>query len=239
MKQNLPFLWWLVSTAAIAGLFAAMGYEADQAVLLAVVFLPGMIVLRYFVPQLSFADRRKGLANALCLLGAVVTIECLALVFGHRAAFDTLPDTLPGMAFNPLFIALLLVAFIVPEQLLEHYTARQHSHNTKLTFTSERRKITLDPAVILYLESNDDEVWIRTVPGESFRSKTRISQWEALLDQRFLRVHRSYIVNTEHIDEWHPTRIRIGDRQIEISRKYKDQVRDRLGRELRADTSQE
>lgn len=239
MKQNLPFLWWLVSTAAIAGLFAAMGYEADQAVLLAVVFLPGMIVLRYFVPQLSFADRRKGLANALCLLGAVVTIECLALVFGHRAAFDTLPDTLPGMAFNPLFIALLLVAFIVPEQLLEHYAARQHSRNTKLTFTSERRKITLDPAVILYLESNDDEVWIRTVPGESFRTKTRISQWEALLDQRFLRVHRSYIVNTEHIDEWHPTRIRIGDRQIEISRKYKDLVRDRLGRELRADTSQE
>ena len=231
MKQNLPFLWWLVSAAAIALLFGAMGYEADQAVLLAVVFLPGMLVLRYFVPQLSFADRRKGLANALYLLGAVVAIEYLALTFGHRAAFDTLPDSLPGMAFNPLFIALLLVAFILPERAISRYAERRGARVTTLSFTSDRRKVTLDPAEILFLESNDDEVWIDTANGGAYRTKSRISQWEALLDRRFLRIHRSYIVNTERIEEVRPTRIRIGDRQIEISRKYKEEARRRLGSE--------
>lgn len=71
----------------------------------------------------------------------------------------------------------------------------------------------------------------RTILFEAYRTKTRISQWEALLDRRFLRIHRSYIVNTERIDEWRPTRVRIGDRLIEISRKYKEEVRRRLGSE--------
>ena len=67
--------------------------------------------------------------------------------------------------------------------------------------------------------------------GGAYRTKSRISQWEALLDRRFLRIHRSYIVNTERIEEVRPTRIRIGDRQIEISRKYKEEARRRLGSE--------
>ena len=91
--------------------------------------------------------------------------------------------------------------------------------------------MTLDPGEILYVESNDDEVWIDTANGGAYRTKSRISQWEALLDRRFLRIHRSYIVNTERIEEVRPTRIRIGDRQIEISRKYKEEVRRRLGGE--------
>lgn len=231
MKQNLPLLWWIVSTLLFALVFGALGYEADQAVLLAVVFLPGMLVLRYFVPQLSFADRRKGLANALYLLGAVVALEYLALVFGHRIVFDTQPETLPGLIFNPLFIGLLLVAFILPERALERYAERFEQRDTPLRFTSERKRISIAPSEILYVESNDDEVWIHTADGGAYRTKTRISQWEALLDRRFLRIHRSYIVNTERIEEVRPTRIRIGDRQIEISRKYKEEARRRLGSE--------
>ena len=33
MKQNLPLLWWLVSSIAIALVFGASGYAPDQAVL--------------------------------------------------------------------------------------------------------------------------------------------------------------------------------------------------------------
>ncbi len=231
MKQNLSFLWWVVSTVLIALLFGAMGYELDQAVLLTVLFLPGLLALRYFIPQLSFEPRTRGILHAACLFTAVVAIEILALVLGHRVAFDTPPDTLPRLVFNPFFILLLLGAFIISERALERYAGRHGTGDTPLRFVSDRRKITLDPTTILYVESNDDEVRIHTVSGESYRTKTRISQWEALLDNRFLRVHRSYIINTEHIDAYRPNRIRIGERQIEISRKYKEQVRQRLGSE--------
>lgn len=231
MKQNLPLLWWLVSSIAIALVFGALGYALDQAVLLTVFFLPGMLALRYFVPQLSLGKRPGELLNAVYLVAAVVAIEYLALIFGHRVAFDTLPDTLPGAVFHPLFILLLIAVFIVPERLIARYLEQRQPYDDTLSFISERRRITLAPGEIRYIESNDDEVWIHTAAGEAYRTKTRISQWEAQLDRRFLRVHRSWIVNTEHIDEYRPNRIRIGTTEIEISRKYKEEVRIRLGKE--------
>lgn len=231
MKQNLPLLWWLVSSIAIALVFGALGYALDQAVLLTVFFLPGLLALRYFVPQLSLGKRPGELLNAVYLVAAVVAIEYLALIFGHRVAFDTLPDTLPGAVFHPLFILLLIAVFIVPERLIARYLEQRQPYDDTLSFISERRRITLDPGEIRYIESNDDEVWIHTAAGEAYRTKTRISQWEAQLDRRFLRVHRSWIVNTEHIDEYRPNRIRIGTTEIEISRKYKEEVRIRLGKE--------
>lgn len=231
MKQNLPLLWWIVSTLLFALVFGALGYEADQALLLAVLFLPGLVVLRYFVPQLEGEKRPRVIADTLYLLAAVVALEYLALVFGHRIVFDTQPEALPGLIFNPLFIGLLLVAFILPERALERYAERFEQRDTPLRFISERKRISIAPSEILYVESNDDEVWIHTADGGAYRTKTRISQWEALLDRRFLRIHRSYIVNTERIEEVRPTRIRIGDRQIEISRKYKEEARRRLGSE--------
>lgn len=229
MKQNLPLLWGFVSAILIALLFGALGYACDQAILLTVFFMPGVLILRYFIPQVAAGERSRRIPDTVYLLAAVVVIEYLALIFGHRVAFDTPPDNLPGAVFNPLFILLLLALYIVPERLIERHLAQQLPYDRTLTFVSDRRKVTLDPGEILYVESNDDEVWIRTAAGEAYRTKTRISQWEALLDDRFLRVHRSYIVNTERIDEALPGRLRIGGRQIEISRKYKEPVRRRLG----------
>ena len=225
MKQNLPLLWWIVSTLLFALVFGALGYEADQALLLAVLFLPGLVVLRYFVPQLEGEKRPRVIADTLYLLAAVVALEYLALVFGHRIVFDTQPETLPGLIFNPLFIGLLLVAFILPERALERYAERFEQRDTPLRFTSERKRISITPSEILYVESNDDEVWIHTADGGAYRTKTRISQWEALLDRRFLRIHRSYIVNTAHVGEYHPSRVNVGGQEIEISRKYKDTAR--------------
>ena len=128
-------------------------------------------------------------------------------------------------------IVLLIAVFIVPERLIARYLEQRQPYDDTLSFISERRRITLDPGEIRYIESNDDEVWIHTAAGEAYRTKTRISQWEAQLDRRFLRAHRSGIVNTEQIDEYRPNRIRIGTTEIEISRKYKEEVRIRLGKE--------
>ena len=60
---------------------------------------------------------------------------------------------------------------------------------------------------------------------------TSMAQIKEKLPPCFLQVHRSWIVNTEHIDEYRPNRIRIGTTEIEISRKYKEEVRIRLGKE--------
>ena len=59
MKQFLPVVWWLTATLVIAFVLVGLGYLFADALLLGVLFLPGMLTARYFVPQLSFENRRE------------------------------------------------------------------------------------------------------------------------------------------------------------------------------------
>lgn len=228
MKHFLPIAWWLAATLIIALVLTGLGYPFADALLLGVLFLPGMLTARYFVPQLSFSGRRGDLLNAMYLVLAILAIEYLSLMLGNALVLDGGMDQMPGLLLNAPFILLVVTAFIVPEMLLEKYLERRHPFDPTIRFFSDRRKITLDPADILYIESNDSEVWIHTAPGDAYRTRTRISQWEAQLDSRFLRIHRSFIVNTARIDRCRPTHVEIGGVTIEISRKYKEAARHRL-----------
>jgi DNA-binding LytR/AlgR family response regulator len=122
----------------------------------------------------------------------------------------------------------VVATFAIRGLLIEREIELREPYDRTIRFTSERRTITLDPADVLYIESNDTEVFVCTADGDSFRTRTRISQWENILDKRFLRIHRSYIINTHRIDSFDGTRVRIQHRTIELSRKYKESVRERL-----------
>lgn len=228
MKRFLPIAWWLAATLVIALVLSGLGYLFADALLLGVLFLPGLLTARYFVPQLSLDGRGRDLLNAVYLALAILAIEYLSLMLGSALMLDAGEGQMPGLLLNAPFILLIVTAFIVPEMLLEKYLERRSPYDPSISFVSDRRKITLDPTDILYIESNDSEVWIHTAQGEAYRTKTRISQWEAQLDSRFLRIHRSFIVNTTRIDRSRPTHVEIGGVTIEISRKYKDAARQRL-----------
>jgi DNA-binding LytR/AlgR family response regulator len=51
-----------------------------------------------------------------------------------------------------------------------------------------------------------------------------ISNWELTLDSRFIRIHRSYLVNRSHITKITPNKIWIGSKSLEVSRKYRDKM---------------
>ena len=71
MKQFLPVVWWLTATLVIAFVLVGLGYLFADALLLGVLFLPGMLTARYFVPQLSFENRRQGILDTVYLALAV------------------------------------------------------------------------------------------------------------------------------------------------------------------------
>ena len=86
------------------------------------------------------------------------------------------------------------------------------------------KSVTLNLADIVYIESNDTEVRIVTISGGSYRNKTGISQWENLLGDDFLRIHRSYLVNIKHITAADSDAVFIGNTNLLVSRKYKESV---------------
>ena len=74
------------------------------------------------------------------------------------------------------------------------------------------------------MESNDTEVRIVTAEGAAYRNKTGIGQWENLLGEDFLRIHRSYLVNLSMLVPESPESVLVNGIRLPVSRKYRDKV---------------
>ncbi len=65
---------------------------------------------------------------------------------------------------------------------------------------------------------------VNATEGRRFRNKTGIGQWEDLLGDNFLRIHRSYLVNANYATLISPDTVTIGTAELPVSRKYKEEV---------------
>lgn len=80
---------------------------------------------------------------------------------------------------------------------------------------------------ILYVESIKDYITIHTTEAQ-ITSKNTITNFEELLPSGFLRVHRSFIVNSSKITAFTHQDIEIGDKEIPIGTSYKRAVLEQL-----------
>ena len=203
-------------------------YEA--AFFLSVMLLPGILFVKYFAKDLSFSNRRQGVLNTVYFLTAALLIEFLAIILVHWALYDFNVPQNPEILLNPFFIWFMLASLLSIEKLLEMKFIPPGPEEKYIEFTSERKKISIGIDTITYIESNDYEVFVRTVSGEQYPTRMKISQWEAVLDSRFLRIHRAYIVNRQHISRFDSRTVWLGNIPLEISRKYRESVWEKLGK---------
>lgn len=203
MKHFLPVAWWLAATVVIALVLVSLGYPFTDALLLGARFLPGMLAARYFVPQLSFRNPRQGIFDAVYLALGILCIEYLALMLAGRYILGAGVGQMPGLLLNPVFL-LLIPALSSPPRSCSKTTSRPAAPTTKrsVSYPSGGKSRSTCGDTLRRIERQRSLAAHRI--GEAYRTKTRISQWESQLDRRFLRIHRSYIVNTAHVDEYHP-----------------------------------
>lgn len=76
---------------------------------------------------------------------------------------------------------------------------------------------------ILYVESLKDYIKIH-LDGENHITKYSISSFEEKLDDRFMRIHRSYIVNNNKITAYTKNDIEIGSIEIPIGENFKENM---------------
>jgi two-component system, LytTR family, response regulator len=99
-----------------------------------------------------------------------------------------------------------------------------HSAPAVLTIKSNNKFYKLNIDEILYLESQKDYVKIYLKDRE-ITTKYKISDIETELKSHgFLRIHRSFIVNQQHIQSFSATHIEIGKGEIPIGMSYKELV---------------
>ncbi|WP_347925270.1 LytTR family DNA-binding domain-containing protein [Pontimicrobium sp. SW4] len=93
--------------------------------------------------------------------------------------------------------------------------------------TKNRKKIKIVFSDILYIESLKDYVKIH-LANESHTVKFSISAFEKELDNRFIRIHRSYIINRNKITAYTKNDIEINAIEIPLGESYKTNIRKML-----------
>ena len=77
---------------------------------------------------------------------------------------------------------------------------------------------------ILYIESLKDYIRVKTI-GRSVTAYQRISYMEEKLpEDRFLRIHRSFIIAKDKVDAYSTPFVEIGDVTLPIGRNYRNEV---------------
>ena len=96
--------------------------------------------------------------------------------------------------------------------------------NAEFLFLKENKKmVKIAISNILYIESIKDYIKIHTTK-KTVVTKEQISHFADLLPKdKFLRVHRSFLVAMHKIDAYSASSIEIKDAQIPIGRNYKDE----------------
>ena len=242
MKRPLVISYWIVSILLVATVLTSFGYSFPEAVFIGTMFLPGALAAKFFLPKASRKDGKSEVKDVIFIVSGILLAEILLFIIAHFYVLrfrdpyvweDIMTnnfDDLPKVLTNPVFIALILTVLAVGSHYFESWLDRKLPGKPgPITFTSERKPVTLALEEILYVESNDSVTTVVATDDRRFRNKTPISQWEATLDPHFIRIHRSYLVNKTAVTGIDVDILYIGDIQLPISRKYRDKVTDTFG----------
>ena len=212
-------------------MLCSLSYTFLESCLLASLLLPGGIIIKFMLPKILLEPINTRIRNLVLLLITALIIEILLIFIGHGIMFSMkhpfyyepyFEPIVNNMIVNPIFLTLLLILFSGGDYLLDGYLTKHLKQPPKtITFTSDRKPVTLIQADIMYVESNDTEVWIHAADGQKYRNKTPISQWENMLGIEFVRIHRSFLVSRAHILRADADTLTLTNQQtLPISKKY-------------------
>ena len=219
--------YWLLAIFLVSAILVSLDFTLAKAVFFSLIFCPSALALEYLMPKTY-----KPIDKVYLSLAILVAVILMILVLHHliwgmliTGNFDINRAEVPPMLINPIFLGLILTALSLGDYCFGKWLSSHFRPVSRtVTFFSERKSVTLDEDDIAYIESNDTEVRIITRTGESYRNKTGISQWENLLGDGFLRIHRSYLVNSDLAVLIAPDAVAVGSDRLPVSRKYKEIV---------------
>ena len=231
-KSVALILYWIVALICVAAILISLEYSFAKALFLSSLFLPGAVAAKFFFSQIKWDGSAKAVKDSIFLFCSIAVLEFLLIMVGHlildymdsqvRPYYDI---AVADILVNPVFVTAIILLLLGGERYVLS-KCKNFVEDTKISFTSDRRKVTLDRNEIIYVESNDSEVWIYATEGRKFRNKTGIAQWENILGEGFIRVHRSYIVNKNFVVSVSMESLTLSEGiTIPVSRKYRDSVK--------------
>jgi hypothetical protein len=239
MKKVLIIIaYWLAALVLTTLVLVSLDYDLAEACVMSLTFLPSALALSFFLPKVDRTkSRRDRILDSIFIILGVMTMT-FQLIFSIQLVFIFLHGrdimtawAIPAMLRNPIFVAGILAVLAYGNYRLVKWLNERYPSTKPITFFSGYRKVSLNRDDILYIESRDSEVWVVAKDGQSYRNRNGISQWENLLGEGFLRIHRAFLVNVSHATLSTPDLVLVDGKELPVSRKNKETVKAVLGAE--------
>jgi hypothetical protein len=248
MKTWHHIIFWIIVYGSLTIIFTKWVGVAMEAFYYVSLLMPVIIGTSYFfnyilVPRYLF-KRRFFLFCVYSFYMLVVSL-CLEMVAGILAfllvAYYDINKN--GMLITDVFImagtlyfVVLVMSFIL---LIRHYFVDQRAIDSLeekqaqldqgyFTVRSNRQTAKVKFEELLYLESLGDYIEFHLADGSTISSKEKISHMENSLPETYLRIHRSFIVNSSKITSFSREHVMIGEKELPVSRSYRQEVVSKL-----------
>ncbi len=248
LKVRTHIIFWLTVIVLLTVLFGKGFQSYILSFYFVAMLLPVAVGTSYFfnyylVPKYLL---KKRYMRFWLYFGYLLIISCYLEMWVITGSFIFLADlnyaNLSPVAGNIYVLAVILYFIVLLKAFLllihRSFANQKKSKSLKaeknkfrkgyLSVRADRQQAKILHGDINYIESMGDYVRIYVDSGTPVITRERISHLAKKLPGNFLRIHRSYIVNTHKIDFFSRTELQIKDSTLPISRTYKKHVMQKL-----------
>ena len=184
------------------------------------------------LPDLLFLDIQMPDINGLQFFNGLEQkpLVIFTTAFSHYAVEGFNLDAIDYL-LKPFEYDRFLKAVTKARELMDYRKAKEiHEGYLFVKFNYQWNKIFFKD--IEYIEALDDYIKIYTQSRPFLIHMSMKTVSEKLPSQKFIRVHRSFIVPVEKIKSWNKTALSLGEKEIPISSTYQKQVQELLQKKM-------
>jgi len=237
--------YWIFVILVLTLVFGSSWGNKSAAFFFVCMLLPIVLGTSYFfnyvlVPKFYLTKRYTKFAfYTFCMAVISIYLEMIVLVISYVYLVNLSFQSLSPNATQIVLLAVILYLLIfigsfllMMRQIIENRQVIQllleEKEKRKKPFLElmSNRKITKIPyEEIVYIESLSDYIKVNTIKGEII-SKEKISNLASRLPDIFLRIHRSFIINTNRIKNISSDEVTVDNIQLTIGRSFRKQAKE-------------
>lgn len=195
------------------------------------IFVNSFLVPRYLLQRRYFRFAQYSLYALVFSVYLEILVITLSLSVFSDFQYDRMNPKTTDILLLTLIMYVLVFASTIGVLLQEYFRGQDRNVEMEeeqeklkkghLVFKSDRKNVTMEFGAITYIESVGNNIRIHLKTGKSIMTKETLGAIEERLPGTFIRIHRSIVINRDHITSFSRELVQINDIELPISRKYK------------------
>jgi len=243
-KVYIHITYWLVVIVILTIIFGFSWDNSSAAIYFISMLLPVIMATSYFfnyflVPKYLLKSHYFSfILYTIYTIIISLFLEMAVFIFTFSFLLEYHAGAMNQNAFNTLLLAVVMYLIVFFTSLV--LMIRQLIDNKKMVFQleeslnkfnqqhiqviSNRKSVQITYKDIKYIESYSDSIKIILESGKEINSKERLSSIEKKLPNSFIRIHRSFIINSVFVSRFNYNEVEINETTFQIGRTYKNHV---------------